>query len=92
MFPTKTVNVFEADGYQYWPAWMLLNFQHTNGATFNNLPLNIISLNSLAERKESIPCEEVLSYLMPKQGFTEFRSNPQSETTRTLFFIQIAKK
>lgn len=53
MFSNDLVNVYEADGYQYWPAWMLYNLQQSGPATFNNLPLNIISLNNLSERKES---------------------------------------
>lgn len=51
MFSNDTVNIYEADGYQYWPAWMFYNLQHTNQGAFNHLPLNIVSLDDPTLRK-----------------------------------------
>lgn len=73
MFSTCPLNVYEANGYQYWPAWMFFNAPQLNGLSANNIPLNFISLDSAFSQQESSCSEKQSTPPSPKLGFTEYR-------------------
>lgn len=92
MFSAPPLNVFEANGYQYWPAWMFFNFPHLQGLSANNVPLNFISLDSTFSHQESSCSKEQTPPPSPKLGFTEYRPKEKSETTSKIDVMQIATR
>ena len=78
MFSTQNLNVFEANGYQYWPTWMVYGLQNFNGFTPAPIPFNFVPMDSPQIKEEANVSEKQSPPTSPKLGFIECRSKEKS--------------
>ena len=69
MFSTQNIGVLEANGYQYWPTWMLYNLQTMQGFNQTHIPFTFTTIDSSQIKEESTVSEKQTPPCSPKLGF-----------------------